>query len=146
MFGAESGRCSKLGSAVNSAKRTKEKQQNRTDYRKNMFIEAISKQWNAWQETQQHLCLHSTKRESSYKTLTNIAFKTVRCEDPRTSDNPMIEKASTRIVVPTCADPDVLELRRGSPTNWCASLDQCQPWTRGLGAHDRRNGNGIPQK
>ena len=91
-----------------------------------LFLEAVSKQWNAWQENAAATVIPPAEAKVIWRTLRKQGLQdrlmqsrfvlADKNEGKSTAENPLDTKASARIVVFGFADPDVLEIRRGSPT------------------------------
>ena len=104
---------------VNSA-RSKEKQWHGLNGReKLMFLEAVSKQWNAWQENAAATVIPPAEAKVVWRTLRKqglqdrVMQSLDKNEGKSTAANPLDMKASTRTVVPGYEDPDVLDIRSG---------------------------------
>ena len=104
------------------AARSKEKQWYGLNGReKLLFLEAVSKQWNAWQENAAATVIPPAKAEVIWRTLRKQGLQqrvmqsrfvlVDKNEGKSTAENPLDTKASARIVVPRCVDPDVLDIR-----------------------------------
>ena len=107
------------------AARAKEKQRHGLNGRwKLPFLEAVARQWNAWQENAAATVIPPAEAKVIWRTLrkqglqdrvTQSRFILVdKHEGKNTTENPLDTKASARIVVPGYADPDVLDIRRDS--------------------------------
>ena len=107
--------------------RSKEKQWHGLNGReKLLFLEADSKQWNAWQENAAATVLPPAEAKVIWPTLRKQGLQDrvmqSRCvlvdknEGKSTAENPSDTMASARILLPSYADPDVLDIRRDSPT------------------------------
>ena len=91
-----------------------------------LFLEAVSKQGNAWQENaaaavippaEAKVIWHTLRKQGLQDRVLQLRFVLVDKNEGRsTADNPPDTKASTRIVLLGYADPDVLDIRRDSPT------------------------------
>ena len=91
-----------------------------------MFLEAVSKQWNAWQENAAATVIPPAEAKVTWRTLRKQGLQdrvmqskfvlVEKNEGKSTAENPLDTKAFARIVVPGYADPDVLDIRRDSPT------------------------------
>ena len=91
-----------------------------------LFLEAVSKQWNAWQEIAAATVIPPAEAKVIWRTLRKQGLQdrvmqsrfvlVDKNEGQSTAENALDTKASARIVLPGYADPDVLDIRRGSPT------------------------------
>ena len=82
-----------------------------------LFLEAVSEQWNAWRENAAVTVWRTLKKQGLQDRVMQSRFVLVdKNEGKSTAENPLDTKASARIVIPGYADPDVLHIRRGSPT------------------------------
>ena len=108
------------------AARSKEKQWlGLNGHEKLLFLEAVSKQWNAWQENAAATVLPPAEAKVIWRTLRKQALQdramqsrfvlVDKNESKSTAENPLDTEASARIVVPGYADPNVLDIRRDSP-------------------------------
>ena len=109
------------------AARSKEKQWYGLGGReKLLFFEAVSKQLNAWQESAAATVIPPAEAIVIWRTLRKQGLQD-RVMQSRfvlvdknggksTAENPLGTKASARIVVPGYADPQVLDIRRDSPS------------------------------
>ena len=105
------------------AARSKEKQWHGLNGREN---EAVSKQWNAWQENAAATIIPPAEAKVIWRTLRKQGLQdrvmqsqfvlVDKSQGKSTGENPWDTNASARIVVPGYADPDVLDFRRDSPT------------------------------
>ena len=90
------------------------------------FLEAVSKQWNAWQENAAAAVIPPAEAKVIWRKLRKqglqdrvIQSRFVhgdKSEGNSTAENPWDTKASADVVVPGYADPDVLDMWRDSPT------------------------------
>ena len=95
-------------------------------HEKLLFLEAVSKQWNAWQENAAATMIPPAEAKVIWRTLRRqgLQYRVMQSrfvlvdknEGKSTAENPLDKKASARIVVPGYAGPDVLDIRRDSPT------------------------------
>ena len=101
------------------AGRSKEKQWHGLNGReKLLFLEAVSKQWNAWQENAAATVIPPAEARVIWRTLRKQGLQervmqsrfvlVDKNEGKSTAENPLDTKTSARIVVPGYADPDVL--------------------------------------
>ena len=89
-------------------------------------LRPFPKQWNAWQETAAPTVIPPAEARVIWRTLRKQGLQdrvmqsrfvlVQQIEGKSTAENPSDTKASARIVVPGYADPDVLDIRRDSPT------------------------------
>ena len=104
------------------AARSKEKRWHSLNGReKRLFLEAVSKQWNARQENAAATVIPPAEAKVIWRTLRkqglqDRVLQLHKNEGESTADNPSDTKASARFVVLGYADPDVLDIRRNSPT------------------------------
>ena len=107
--------------------RSKEKQWHSWNgHGKLLFLDAVTKQWNAWQENAAATVIPPAEAKVIWRTLRKQGLKdrvmqsrfvlVDQNEGKSTAENPLDMKASARIVVPGYADPDVLDIRRDSST------------------------------
>ena len=118
------------------AARSKEKRWHGLNGReKRLFLEAVSKQWNARQENaaaavippaEAKVIWHTLRKQGLQDRVLQLRFVLVdKNEGKSTADNPPDTKASTRIVLLGYADPDVLDIRRDSPTACREAIMSC---------------------
>ena len=109
------------------AARSREKQWHGLNGReKLLFIEDVSKQWSAWQENAAATGIPLAEAKVIWRTLKKHGLQDQvmqsrfvlvdKYEGKSTAENPLDVNACVRNVVPGYADPNVLDIRRDSPT------------------------------
>ena len=111
---------------VKSARSKEKKWHSLNGREKLLFLETVSKQWNALQENAAATVIPPAEAKVNWRTLRKQGLQDRvmqsrfvlpdKNEGKSTAENPLDTKASARIVVPRCVDPDVLDIRRDSPT------------------------------
>ena len=96
-------------------------------HEKLLFLEPVSKQWNAWQENAAATVIPPAEARVIWRTLKKqdlqdrVLQSRVVLEDKNegksTAETPLATTASARIAVPGYDDPDVLNIRRDSRTS-----------------------------
>ena len=94
--------------------------------KKLLFLEAVSKQCNAWQENAAATVIPPAEARVIWRTLRKQDLQdrvmqsrlvlVDKNEGKSTAENPLATTASARIAVLGYADPDALDVRRDSPT------------------------------